>query len=71
MCMEEAILHFSRRKYYKTVTRDEIKMHQELDKKNPLGSWVKQCDGKTEEECNKLGFEIDSSWMTDYKRKIK
>ncbi len=50
---------FSKEKFIENMKEKAIK-----------SSWIEDCDGKTIEECNELGFRITDDWCVEVEDEI-
>lgn len=53
---------FSRKKFIESKTKNEL---QSPEIRYSLNTWVKECDGKTEEEIEKLGYIMRDIWFEE------
>lgn len=63
---------FSKKKFRKWLFKMDSNMNQKeynrlYANKKCEHLWVKQCDGKTEEEINRLGYATANEWMEEKK----
>ena len=49
---------FSKEKFYATLTKDEKEDLKSLEQFNKQYSWAVEYDGKTMEECKKMGYSM-------------
>lgn len=71
MKKHNAVKVFSTKKWLIETKKSEI---SEKEIKVCLNSWIPKCEGKTQRECNKLGFGILDNWLVtkqEYKKEVK